>query len=132
MKQALYSNECISAEKQSIELNLRSYREEAFWIISLKTVTENLNLVKSYDKTNPNVFNQVFRRKNLVIKMMNIGGQAGGWASCWAGINNSFPKHNSATIRNILMILSRIIEGYIVGQHGMSCTRMTTLHIFVF
>ena len=27
-----------------------------------------------------------------------------------AGFNNSFPKHNSATVRNILKILGRIIE----------------------
>ena len=33
-----------------------AYGEEVFLIISLKTVFENLNLVKSYDKTNPNVF----------------------------------------------------------------------------
>ena len=46
-------------------------------------------------------FNQVFRRKNLVIKMLNVGGRA--------GVDNSFPEHNSATIRNILMILGRII-----------------------
>ena len=56
MKQTLYSNECISAEKQSTEFNLKSYREEVILIISLKTVFENLNLVKSYDKTNPNIF----------------------------------------------------------------------------
>ena len=54
--QTLYSNDCISAEKQSTEFNLKSYKEEVFWIISLKTVFENLNIVKSYDKTNPNVF----------------------------------------------------------------------------
>ena len=46
-------------------------------------------------------FNQVFRRKNLVIKMMNVGG--------W-GVNNSSPEHSSATVRNILTILGRIIE----------------------
>ena len=45
-----------SQQKKSIEFNLKLYREEAFWIISLKNVTENLNLVKSYDKTNSNVF----------------------------------------------------------------------------
>ena len=27
-----------------------------------------------------------------------------------AGVNNSFPEHNSATVRNILMILGRIIK----------------------
>ena len=37
------------------------------------------------------VFNQVFRRKNLVIKMMNIGGWAGGQAVGRASVNNSFP-----------------------------------------
>ena len=46
--------------------------------------------------------NQVFRRKNLVIKMMNVGGRV--------GVNNSFPEHNSATVRNIVTMLGRIIE----------------------
>ena len=36
-------------------------------------------------------FNQVFGRKNLVIKMMNVGGRV--------GVNNSFPEHNSATVK---------------------------------
>ena len=48
------------------------------------------------------IINQVFRRKNLVIKMMNVGGRA--------DVNNSFLEHNSATVRNILTILGRIIE----------------------
>ena len=56
MKQTLHTNECISAEKQSTAINRRSHSEEVFLIISLKTVFENLNLVISYDKTNPNVF----------------------------------------------------------------------------
>ena len=51
-------------------------------------------------------FNQVFLRKNLVIKVMNVGGRAVGRV----GVNNSFPEHNSATVRNILMTLGRIIE----------------------
>ena len=55
MKNTLYSNECISAEKQATEFNLKSYRVEVFLIISLKTVLENLYLVKGYDKTNLNV-----------------------------------------------------------------------------
>ena len=38
MKQDLYSNECISAEKQSTEINLEAYREEVFFIVMLKTV----------------------------------------------------------------------------------------------
>ena len=38
--------------------------------------------------------------------MMNVGGRAVGQA----GVNNSFPEHNSATFRNILTILVRIIE----------------------
>ena len=38
--------------------------------------------------------------------MMNVGGRTGGRA----GVNNSFPEHNSATIRNILSILGRVIE----------------------
>ena len=52
------------------------------------------------------IFNKVFRRKTLVIIMMNVGGRA----VCRAGVNNSFPEHNSATVRNISMILDRIIE----------------------
>ena len=38
--------------------------------------------------------------------MMNDGGRGAGG---WAGVNNSFPEHNSATIRDILMGLGRII-----------------------
>ena len=34
----------------------------------------------------------------------------GGWASARAGVNISFPKYNSATVRNILMVLGSIIE----------------------
>ena len=56
MRQTLYSNEFISAGKQSTDFNLKSSRQEVFFITSLKTVLENLNLVKAYDKTNPNVF----------------------------------------------------------------------------
>ena len=46
----------MSAEKQSTEIGLKTYREDVFLIISLKTVFENLHLVKSYNKTNRNVF----------------------------------------------------------------------------
>ena len=53
MKQGLYANEWISAEIQSAEINPKTYREEIFFIVSLKTLFENLNLVKSHDKTNP-------------------------------------------------------------------------------
>ena len=60
MRQDLYSNECISAENRSTETNLYAYREEVFIIVSLKTLFENLNLVKSYDKTNPNVLYLVY------------------------------------------------------------------------
>ena len=56
MKQDLYSNEWISAENQSTEINLKAYKEEVYLIVSLKTVFENLNVVKSNDKTNPNIF----------------------------------------------------------------------------
>ena len=56
MRQDLYSNECISAENQSTEINLKSYRGEVFLIVLLKTVFENLDQLKSYDQTNPNVF----------------------------------------------------------------------------
>ena len=47
-------------------------------------------------------FMGILCRKNLVITMMNVGGRA--------GVNNSFPEHNSETVRNILTILGRIIE----------------------
>ena len=43
MNQGLYSNEKISAENQSTEINLNPYREEGFFIVSLKIVFENLN-----------------------------------------------------------------------------------------
>ena len=46
-------------------------------------------------------FNQVFRKKTLVIE--NDGCRR-------AGVHNSFPEHNSAIFRNILMIHGRIIE----------------------
>ena len=36
-----------------------------------------------------------------------MGGRLGG---CRAGLNISFPEHNSATLKNILMVLGRIIE----------------------
>ena len=45
--------------------------------------------------------NQVFQWKTLVIKMMNVSGLAGG---------RLFPEHNSATVRNILMVLVRTVE----------------------
>ena len=38
------------------EMNPKANREEEFFIVSLKTMFENSNLVKSYDKTNPTVF----------------------------------------------------------------------------
>ena len=56
MKQDLYANEWLSAETQSTETNLKPYREDVFLVVSPKTVFEKLNLVKSYDKTNPIVF----------------------------------------------------------------------------
>ena len=34
-----------------------------------------------------------------------MGGGGGG-----AGVNNSFPEHNSVTLKNVLTILDRIIE----------------------
>ena len=55
MKQDLYSYEWISAEIQSADMNPKANREEEFFIVSLKTMFENLNLVKSYDRTNPTV-----------------------------------------------------------------------------
>ena len=53
----------MSAEKQSTEIGLMTYREDVFLIISLKTVFENLRLVKSYNKTNLNVFVPCLREK---------------------------------------------------------------------
>ena len=46
----------MSAENQSTEINHKAHREEVFFIILLKTVFKNLNLLKSYNKTNPKVF----------------------------------------------------------------------------
>ena len=34
----------------------------------------------------------------------------GGWAVGLAGVNISFPEHNSSTVRYIFMIIGRIIE----------------------
>ena len=56
MKQGPYSDEWISTEIQSAEIDPHAYREEVFFIVSLKTLFENLHLVKSYDKTNPTNF----------------------------------------------------------------------------
>ena len=36
--------------------------------------------------------------------------RAGGWAVGRAGVNISFPEHNSATSKNILMIIGSIIQ----------------------
>ena len=47
MKQDLYSYEWISAEIQSAEMNPKANREEEFFIVALKTMFENLNLVKN-------------------------------------------------------------------------------------
>ena len=41
--------------------------------------------------------------------MMNVGRLVGGWVVGWAGVNISFPEHNSATVINILKVLGRII-----------------------
>ena len=56
MKQGPYSNERISTEIQSAEINPQAYREEGLIIVSLKTFFKNLHPVKSYDKTNPTDF----------------------------------------------------------------------------
>ena len=44
---------------------------------------EILNLIESVSEDFPSYS---YQRKNLVIKMMNVGGRA--------GVNNSFPEHN--------------------------------------
>ena len=44
------------SRKSIKKLNLKAYRDEVLLIVLLKTVFENLNLVKSYDKKNLNVF----------------------------------------------------------------------------
>ena len=41
MKQGLYSNEWMSAESQSTEINDKAYREEVLSIVLLKTMFEN-------------------------------------------------------------------------------------------
>ena len=38
-------------DNQSAEINVKAYREEVFFIVSLETVFYNLNLDKSYDKS---------------------------------------------------------------------------------
>ena len=43
------------------------------------------------------------------------------WAVGQAGINISFPEHNSATLRNILMILGRIILPTLIEQVNADC-----------
>ena len=42
----LVLNEWMSVENQSTEIGLKTYREEVFLIVSLKTVSENLNQQK--------------------------------------------------------------------------------------
>ena len=56
MKQDVYTKKWISAVNHLTEFNRKTHKEKVFFIVSLKTVFENLNLVKSYNKTNPNVF----------------------------------------------------------------------------
>ena len=56
------------------------------------------------------LFHHIFQRKTLVTKMMDIRGRASGWSRGQTGVNISFPKHTSATVRNILMALGRIIQ----------------------
>ena len=45
------------------------------------------------------------------------GCRAVGQAAGWADVNVSFPEHNSATIKNILLILGRTIEQGLVVQN---------------
>ena len=63
------------------------------------------------------VINQVFPKKTLVIKMMNIPGQGAGGFVGRAGNSNSFLEDYFATVRNILMILGRIIEQFRAECH---------------
>ena len=76
----------------------------------------------SVSKAESLVFNQVFQRKNLVIKM-NVGAHRGKVVGR-AGINNLFHEHNSSTVRNILMIhvLSRLIEQVSAECRVQECT----------
>ena len=64
---------------------------------------ESLNLIESVSEGFPSYS---FRRKNLVIEMVNVGSRV----DRRTGVNNLFPEHNSTTVRNILTILGRIIE----------------------
>ena len=50
-----------------------------------------------------------FPRKTLVIKKMKVSGLA--------GISISLPEHNTATVRNIVMVHDRIIEEVSVDCH---------------
>ena len=43
----MFSNGWLSAENQSAEIYPQAYKEEVFLIVSLKTLFENLNVVKS-------------------------------------------------------------------------------------
>ena len=52
------------------------------------------NFVVALFKMNLALFTRFSEGKNLVIKMMNVGGRAVGRA----GVNNWFPEHNSATV----------------------------------
>ena len=56
MKKDMYSNEWISAEIESAEIDPKAHREKVFMIVLLKTLFENFNVVKSHDKTNQTVF----------------------------------------------------------------------------
>ena len=48
------------------------------------------------------LFTSIFNGKTLVIKMMKVP-----W---WLLGRHLFPEHNSATFKNILMVLGRTIE----------------------
>ena len=41
---------------------------------------------------------------------MNVGGWARERLDGRAGVNISFPEHNSATLKNVLMVFGRIID----------------------
>ena len=82
MKQDLYSYEWISAEIQSAEMNPKANREEKFFIVSLKTMFENLNLVKRYEKT--------IRLFLCLVYRINIGGASFLLASIFIKVVYSF------------------------------------------
>ena len=76
-------------------------------IIHLVEVAMVSNVSREFIMATAVIINRVFCWKTLVIKMMNVGARLGGWPG---RRQHLVSKNNSATVRNILMVLVRIIE----------------------